>query len=86
MYRNQSLENITSEYGIRLRTNRSIQVEGAFGIIKEDHHFRRFLCGSREKVTAELHLLAIGYNIRKHYRKTMDGRLGSHLFELKNAS
>ena len=29
--------------GIMLRINRSIQVEGAFGILKEDHGFMRFL-------------------------------------------
>ena len=39
----KSLENITSSEGIMLRTNRSIQVEGAFGVLKEDHGFRRFL-------------------------------------------
>jgi len=85
-YREESLANITTEYGIKLRTNRSIQVEGMFGVVKQDHHFRRFLCGGKEKVLSELHLLAIGYNIRKHYRKTMDGRLGHHLFETKIAS
>ena len=84
-YREESLANITSEYGIRLRTNRSIQVEGAFGVIKQDHHFRRFLCGGKQKVMSELHLLGIGYNIRKHYRKTMDGRLGDHLFKIKRS-
>jgi transposase len=85
-YREKSLANITSEYGIQLRTNRSIQVEGAFGVIKEDHHFRRFLCGGKEKVSSELYLLGIGYNIRKHYRKTMDGRLDNHLFKIKKVS
>lgn len=35
---------------------------------------------------SELHLLAAGFNIRKHYRKTMDGRLGIHLFEVKEAA
>jgi len=85
-YREESLANITTEYGIQLRTNRSIQAEGVFGIIKQDHHFRRFLCGGKEKVTSELHLLGIGYNIRKHYRKTMDDRLDRHLFEIKKAS
>lgn len=85
-YREGSLANITSVNGIQLRVNRSIQVEGAFGIIKQDHHFRRFLCGGKKKVAAELHLLGIGFNIRKHYRKTMDGRLGSHLFMPKKAS
>jgi transposase len=85
-YRGVSLLNITSEYGIQLRTNRSIQVEGTFGVIKWDHHYYRFLCGGTEKVLSELHLLGIGYNIRKHYRKTMDGRLDHHLFELKETS
>ena len=85
-YREKSLTNITTSYGIQLRTNRSIQVEGAFGVIKQDHHFRRFLCGGIEKVMSELHLLCIGYNIRKLYRKTMDGRLGQHLFKAKKVS
>ncbi|MCL1982501.1 MAG: transposase [Clostridiales bacterium] len=41
--RDASLSNIASQYGIKLRVNRSIQVEGVFGVIKEDHCFRRFL-------------------------------------------
>jgi len=85
-YREKSLANITTEYGIKLRINRSIQVEGTFGVMKQDHHFRRFFCGGKEKVMSELHLLGIGFNIRKHYRKTMDDRLGNHLFETKKAS
>jgi len=41
--REKSLENIASERRIHLRINRSIQVEGAFGLIKNDFGFRRFL-------------------------------------------
>ena len=85
-YREKSLANIISEYGIQLRTNRSIQVEGVFGVIKEDHHFRRFLCKGKEKVMSELYLLGIGHNLRKHYRKTMDDRLGNHLFRTKTVA
>jgi len=81
-YREKSLANITSEYGSQLRVNRSIQVEGAFGVIKQDHHFRRFLCCGKEKVSSELFLLGVGYNIRKHFRKLMDGRLHVHLFRI----
>ena len=36
-----SRERITSEKGILLRINRTIQSEGAFGVLKEDRHFRR---------------------------------------------
>ena len=41
--REESLANISTEFGAQLRINRSIQVEGAFGILKQDYGFRRFL-------------------------------------------
>ena len=85
-YREVSLANITSEYGVKLRINRSIQVEGVFGIMKWDHHFRRFLCKGNDKVMSELHLIGMGYNLRKLYRKTMDGRLDVHLFKVKKTA
>ena len=34
LMRNESYENILSEKGIQYRMNRSIQVEGAFGVLK----------------------------------------------------
>ncbi|WP_164959988.1 transposase [Clostridium estertheticum] len=40
--RQQSLENITSPLGIVLRMNRSIQVEGVFGVLKEITDFEDF--------------------------------------------
>lgn len=41
-----ALKNILSKEGIRYRMNRSIQVEGAFGVLKHDYGFTRFLtCG-----------------------------------------
>ncbi|MFR4485522.1 transposase [Sellimonas intestinalis] len=36
-------QNILSEKGIKYRMNRSIQVEGAFGVLKNDYGFQRFL-------------------------------------------
>jgi len=48
--RQQSLENITSERGIQLRMNRSVQVEGAFGLIKNDFGFRRFLTTGKKNI------------------------------------
>ena len=41
--RSATEERIKSERGILLRTNRSVQVEGAFGVLKQDMRFRRFL-------------------------------------------
>lgn len=40
-----------SDYGLQLRVNRSIQVEGAFGITKEDFEYTRFR--HRGKVNVE---------------------------------
>ena len=42
-YRQEDLERILSDEGILLRTNRSIQVEGSFGELKQDMQFRRYL-------------------------------------------
>lgn len=35
-------ENLSTEEGIRLKTERSEQVEGAFGVMKQDMKFTRF--------------------------------------------
>lgn len=77
--RAQSLENITSDEGIILRMNRSIQVEGAFGVIKENFSFRRFLLRGNIKVRIEFLLMAFSYNINKLHNKTMQGRNGKLL-------
>ena len=77
--RKHSLDNITSPMGILLRTNRSIQSEGAFGVIKENYKFRQFLLRGKEKVSTEITLLAIAYNINKYHHKIQDNRTGIQL-------
>jgi hypothetical protein len=62
-------ENLDSKLGIELRIQRSIQVEGAFGIIKEDMKFRRFTRTMFSGIKLELNLIAIGYNLKKFYNK-----------------
>ena len=83
--RDQSLRNITSKQGIRYRMNRSIQVEGAFGVLKQDYGFKRFLTCGKSKVKIEFLLLCIGYNINKLHAKIQGERLQSYLHELKTA-
>ncbi len=41
-YQKEAIEFLDTEEGINMRMQRSIQVEGAFGIIKEDSKFRRY--------------------------------------------
>lgn len=62
-------ENLASPLGIELRTQRSIQVEGAFGVIKEDMKFRRFTRTTFSGIRLEINLIAIGYNLKKFHNK-----------------
>jgi transposase len=82
-FRAASKANITSEEGILLRVNRSIQVEGAFGVTKEDGRFRRFLTRGNGGVRCELFLVCPGYNMNKLHHKIQQGRCGTSLHPLK---
>ena len=44
---------------------RSIQAEGAFGVIKQDMGFRRFLTRGKRKTETQFFLLAFAYNVPK---------------------
>ena len=76
--RRNSLENIVSERGIALRMNRSIQVEGAFGLLKNDFGFRRFLTRGKRNIRIELFFLALGFNLKKRWMKQQKNRLETH--------
>ena len=69
LYQKEVRENLTSELGIELRVQRSIQVEGAFGIIKEQMNFRRFKRRGIQNVKFEFMMIAIGYNLAKLHNK-----------------
>jgi transposase len=76
---------ITSDEGILLRTNRSIQVEGAFGVLKDGMGFRQFLMRGKVKVEIEFLLLCMAYNVNKLHNKIQSERCGKHLHVLKAA-
>ena len=84
--RQESYENILSETGIKYRMNRSIQVEGAFGVLKNNYEFQRFLLRGKTKVKLEILLLCLGYNINKLHEKIQKERTGSHLFAVKGTA
>lgn len=83
--RAESLKRITSETGIQLRMNRSIQSEGAFGVVKEDYNFRRFLTRGKRNIRAEILLVAMGYDIRKLHAKIQQNRTKTQLFKKVSA-
>lgn len=72
---------ITTEKGILLRMNRSIQVEGAFGVIKQDFRFRRFLTRGKAKTETQFFLISFAYNVEKLCNRINSGRFGRSLFE-----
>ncbi len=83
--RAESEANIMTEEGIFLRICRSIQAEGAFGLLKNDFEFRRFLTKGKRNVRTELFLLGLGFNLKKLWKKQQSGRLQTHLSVLNTA-
>ena len=81
----ESLERIVSEEGQLLRMNRSIQSEGAFGEVKCNMEFRRFLCRGTENVLAESILLGLAHNVNKLHSKIQNEHCGEYLHPLKTA-
>lgn len=63
--RKQVIKNLLSPKGIEMRVNRSSQVEGAFGVIKQDMDYERARRRGMENVSLEFMLICLGYNIRK---------------------
>lgn len=76
-FKQQANTNLLSPKGIELRVNRSIQVEGAFGIQKQDYGRTRFRRRGIENVSTESMLNFIGFNIAKLFRFYNTGKLNS---------
>ena len=60
--------NLSSEFGKELKKQRSIQVEGAFGVIKQDMKFTRFTRKGLENAKMEFLIVCLGYNLIKYHR------------------
>ena len=67
LLKNQARENLLSPQGIEIRINRSIQVEGTFGQIKQNMNYDRIRRRRLEKVSCEVMLMCLGRNIRKYF-------------------
>ena len=80
-YRQASLERVTTDEGKLLRVNRSIQAEGAFGQLKHNRGFMRFLTGGNLKVSSEMFFLALSQNILKYISKCNTQKLDLHLLK-----
>ena len=62
-------ENLGNDEGKEMKKQRCIQVEGAFGVIKQDMNYARLRRRGRLNVKTELLLIGIAYNICKYHNK-----------------
>lgn len=81
--REESNRNIITDEGKLLRMNRSIQVEGAFGVLKQDYGFRRFFTRGLQATRTEFLLLCFAYNVNKLHAKIQKNKEDLHLHKLK---
>lgn len=63
------LTNLESIHGALLRMNRSIQAEGAYGILKWDRSYKRAFRRGIESVLLEFTLISCGFNLYKFHNK-----------------
>ena len=58
-----------------LRLCRSIQVEGAFALLKNDFGFARFLTRGKRNIRTELFFLVLAFDLKKLWMKREHNRL-----------
>jgi transposase len=61
----QAKDNLLSEEGIKHRKQRPADVEAAFGNLKHNKNFKRFMLRGKDKVEIEMGLLAMAINLKK---------------------
>jgi transposase len=66
---------LTSELGQALRRRRGVEIESAFGDLKQNQGYRRLRLRGLRKVIAELALLFLGFNLRKLALRTVPTRV-----------
>lgn len=65
-YKKEAFLLLTSEEGMKHRSQRPIEPEAAFGQMKEDMHYKRFWHFGKDKVYMDIGLFGIGFNLKKH--------------------
>ena len=67
LLKDEAMNNLLSPKGIEIRVNRSIQVEGTFGQIKQNMNYERIRRRGINKVSCEIMLTCLGVNIRRYF-------------------
>lgn len=82
----QAREKLRSEKGLAHRSKRPVDVEAAFGNLKQNKGFRRFMLRGLEKVSIEIGLLAMAVNLKKMTQKDLRDNLIDPLCDAISAS
>ncbi len=61
--------NLGTDKGKELKKRRSAEVEGAFGIIKNNWNYDRIHRKGKENVEIEIFWIILGFNLRKYHNK-----------------
>ena len=64
-YKQQARDRLTSEKGLKHRSNRPIEPEAVFGQMKYDMQYKRFRHFGKDKVDMDFAFFAIAFNIKK---------------------
>ena len=85
LLKEQARKNLLSPKGIEIRINRSIQVEGTFGQIKQNMQYVRIRRRGIDKVSCEIMLMCLGRNIRKYFTLLNSKVIKSKYWEKSNS-
>lgn len=81
LLKEQARVNLLSPKGIEIRINRSIQVEGTFGQLKQNMQYIRIRRRGMEKVSCEIMLMCLGRNIRKFFTLLESDKIESNYWK-----
>lgn len=81
LLKEQARINLLSPKGIEIRINRSIQVEGTFGQLKQNMQYVRIRRRGMEKVSCEIMLMCLGRNVRKFFTLLDSDKIESNYWE-----
>ena len=81
LLKEEARNNLLSPKGIEIRINRSIQVEGTFGQIKNNMNYDRIRRRGLKKVSAEIMLMCLGVNIRRFLASLDENKFKSNCWD-----
>ena len=84
LLKEQARNNLLRPKGIEIRINRSIQVEGTFGQIKNNMNYERIRRRGLERVSCEVMLMCLGVNIRRLLDSFEESKFKDNCWDIPN--